>query len=280
VTGASATPRDDGKSGSARWLIRFGYDGRRFDGWARQPGRTTIEGEILAGLRRRAGRSVVPSVEVASRTDRGVSARANALAVRANVSAGPLLRILNSLRPDLYFTAAAPIPDDFRVRHARRRYYRYFEPGSTEAIAVWAEGARLFEGTVDVRSFGRAVPASRPSFRPVEGVTVAPCPGGLQIDVVAPSFAWGMVRKIVSALREHARGRLSTDRLAGAIAGRERLSLPLAEPDGLVLWEVDYPIHWTKEWDGPNRSQRAYLRRTEVERWLGERVATAWAPAA
>ena len=77
------------------------------------------------------------------------------------------------------------------------------------------------------------------------------------VEVCARSFVWGMVRKIVGALREHDAGRLTTDRLAAGVQGRLRLSLPMAEPEGLVLWDVQYPLRWKFRWDGPNRHQRA-----------------------
>ena len=77
-----------------RWLVRFGYDGRSFAGWARQPGLRTVEGELLRGLVRL---GVVPSadaarVAVASRTDRGVSARANAFVLSTDLPSRVLLR--------------------------------------------------------------------------------------------------------------------------------------------------------------------------------------------
>lgn len=242
-----------------RWLVQFGYDGARFSGWARQPGLRTVEGEIRSGLVRQgvARTASLARLDVASRTDRGVSARANALAVSSERSGAALLRGLNGIAPDIFCTAAAPIPESFRVRAAVRRTYRYYEPGRSSAASQWQHLARLFEGPVDVRSFGRGFRADLPTVRTVESLDVREVPGGLVVELRAPSFVWGMVRKIVGALRECDRGRLSEARLRAAIEGRERLTLPLAEPERLVLWEVEYPIAWTDRWSGPNRHQAA-----------------------
>jgi len=270
-----------GETASAnRWLVRFGYDGSGYFGWARQPGLRTVEGTILAGLARSHTRRTLPfgseHLDVASRTDRGVSARANALALRTTLSGATLLRFLNGCAPEIFFTAATPVPEEFRTRAAARRIYRYWDPGPPERLMRWRSAAAVFRGPVDARSFGRGVLRDSPRFVEVQSVSVEEVPGGRLVEVRARSFVWGMVRKIVSALREHAAGRLPLSDLEAGIRGTSLLSLPLAEPQGLVLWEVEYPIDWMVRWQGPSRRQRAYLGRTATDRWLGERVATAW----
>lgn len=212
------------------------------------------------------------AVEVASRTDRGVSARANALALRSPLPGLTLLRTLNGIDPNLFFTAARAIPEDYRVRRAVRRTYRYFEATPPHDVVRRAEAAALFSGEVDVRSVGRAIPSARAVRRPIESVSVLPVPGGAVIEVRAPAFVWGMVRKIVAALREVDAGRLSIARLRAALDGTERLTLPMAEPEPLVLWEVDYELPWTVTWRGPNRPQVAAAARRAAGLWTRERV--------
>ncbi|MGA9839293.1 MAG: hypothetical protein WBF81_07705 [Thermoplasmata archaeon] len=204
---------------------------------------------------------------MASRTDRGVSARANALGLRSGFSGPTLLRTLNGVAPDLRFTAASPIPQEFRVRRAVRRTYRYFDGGGRQDFELRTDAAALFVGAVDVRSFGRSVPAGSPLRRPVESVSVARVAGGSVVEVRARSFVWGMVRKIVAALREVEAGRLSIARLRGALDGTVRLSLPLAEPEPLVLWDVEYPFPWTISWRGPNRAQSEAVGREASRLW-------------
>lgn len=184
-----------------------------------------------------------------------MSARANALVVSTELNGPALLRSLNGLSPQLFFTAATRVPANFRVRGAIRRVYRYFEPTSFSRLESWQRLSEQFLGTVDVRSFGRALPLERPQWRTIEAVEVLPASPGLLIEVRAPSFVWGMVRKIVGALREADRGRLSPEHLSAALSGRERLTLPMAEPEPLVLWEVEYPLTWDHRWAGPNRHQ-------------------------
>ena len=255
-----------------RWLVRFGYDGSGFAGWARQPGRITVEGEIRRGLRGFGLDLQGLDLEVASRTDRGVSARANALALHAELPGPILLRTLNGVSPELFFTGAREITDEFRVRAAARRTYRYFEGTSVRDAERRQEAAALFHGEIDVRSLGRGVPSGRPIWRIVESVVERPVPGGSEIEVQAPSFVWGMVRKIVAALREVDAGRLSIPRLRSALEGKVRLTLPMAEPEPLILWEVEYLEPWKYTWNGPNRAQVAGAQERRNEMWVRERL--------
>ncbi len=246
----------------ARWLIRFGYDGAGFAGWARQPGLRTVEGILREGIPRT---GVAPSADaaglaVASRTDRGVSARGNALTLTSTLPGAAVIRALNGIAPDIFFDAATEVPPGFSARAATGRWYRYFEPAEGHRLERWSKAARMFRGEVDARSFGRDLPAEPPTLRTIERVQVRRLGSQwLVIDVRARSFVWGMVRKIIAALRKVDDGSLSMGRLEGALRGEVRLTLPLAEPEGLVLWEVAYPVTWTRKWSRPTRAQSRHF---------------------
>ena len=244
-----------------RWLVEFGYDGAGFAGWARQPGLRTVEGE----LRRTAVRmGLAPEadalgLEAASRTDRGVHARANLLVLESPLAGPSLLGALNAVAPDLWAIRAAPVGADFRVRAVAERHYRYLEVPGDGTLTDWRAAAALFRGGVDARNFGRGIAPATPELRPVRSVTVHPARGGFRIDVRARAFVWGMVRKIVAGLRAHAAGELSLTELQAAVEGRTRLTLPLAEPERLILWSVRCPgIDWTAH--APPRSVRPTRR--------------------
>jgi tRNA pseudouridine38-40 synthase len=263
----------------SRWLVRFGYDGTEFAGWARQPGLRTVEGVLREGIPRT---GIAPTVNaaalaVASRTDRGVSARANALTLSSTLPAAAILRAMNGIAPDLFFTAISEVPSEFSARAATGRWYRYFEPAEGRYLERWREVAKRFRGEVDVRSFGRGLPADRPALRTIHSVRVRRSDTRwIVIDVRAPSFVWGMVRKIVAALRKVDEGTLGLARLEAALRGDRRLTLPLAAPEGLVLWEVTYPLGWSRAWGGPNRGQMDHLteltRRARLREMVGREL--------
>ena len=263
----------------SRWLVRFGYDGAGFAGWARQPGLRTVEGVLREGIPRTgvAATTEAGGLAVASRTDRGVSARGNALTLSSSLPAAGVLRALNGIAPEVFFTAISEVAPDFSARAATRRWYRYFEPAEGHRLERWQEAAAKFRGEVDVRSFGRDMPVERPALRAIEEVRVRRSgTRWLMVDVRGPSFVWGMVRKLVASLRQVDNGTLSLARLEAALRGDERLTLPLAEPEGLVLWDVSYPVKWTRWWEGPNRVQKRYLteqiRRARLRETVGREL--------
>jgi tRNA pseudouridine38-40 synthase len=221
---------------------------------------------------------IAPTIEagglaVASRTDRGVSARCNALTLSSHLPAAGVLRALNGIAPDVFFTAVSEAPPNFSARAATGRWYRYYEPAEGHHLELWQEAAAKFRGDVDVRSFGRDMPTERPVLRTIEAVSVRRAGARwFLVDIRAPSFVWGMVRKIIASLRKVDAGTLRLSRLEAALRGEQRLTLPLAEPEGLVLWEVKFPLEWSRTWGGPNRAQTWHLAELGREARLRERV--------
>lgn len=70
-----------------RLRLDLGYDGTDFSGWARQPGRRTVQGELEEALGRILRLPDPPALTVAGRTDAGVHARGQVAHVDVPVSA-------------------------------------------------------------------------------------------------------------------------------------------------------------------------------------------------
>ncbi|MEU8107541.1 tRNA pseudouridine(38-40) synthase TruA [Nonomuraea muscovyensis] len=70
-----------------RLRLDLGYDGTDFSGWARQPGRRTVQGEIEQALGRILRLAEPPALTVAGRTDAGVHARGQVAHVDLPVAA-------------------------------------------------------------------------------------------------------------------------------------------------------------------------------------------------
>src|SRR5262245_61275211 len=103
------------------------YDGTGFHGWARQPGRRTVEGAFRDALD-----AVFPSwdgLAVAGRTDAGVHATGQVASM--SIEGGPppqrAAEALNTVLPDdVAVVDAAEAEDGFQARFsARSRSYRY-----------------------------------------------------------------------------------------------------------------------------------------------------------
>ncbi|EQD41288.1 tRNA pseudouridine synthase [mine drainage metagenome] len=250
-----------------RWAFRVGYLADGFRGYARQPGLPTVEGLLREGLASR-GILTEPTgrFQTASRTDRGVHALGNVIAFSTRLAGPAVARTLNTLDPRVFCWGFAPVPPGFCPRSARGRWYRYFEPEARTALESYRQGAALFVGDHDFSSFGRRDDPPREARRVLQELTVNPRGEFLILDFRAPSFLWGQVRKTVSALRQFADGRLSSRALQEALRGDRRLSLPLAEAEGLVLLEVDLgvpfrsldrpPVLPLRFWEEASRSAR------------------------
>src|ERR671930_2692696 len=98
------------------------YDGSAFAGWARQPGRRTVQGELERALEVVLRAPV--ALTVAGRTDRGVHAWGQ---VASYEGAPASTRSLNALLdPDVAVLASSAAADGFDARgDARSRTYCY-----------------------------------------------------------------------------------------------------------------------------------------------------------
>src|SRR6266536_1211318 len=103
------------------------YDGAPFSGFARQPGRRTVQGELEATLAELAGAPV--AVVCAGRTDAGVHARGQVVHADLPERLDPerVRRVLNAVAgPAIVVREAAWAPGGFDARFsARRRTYVY-----------------------------------------------------------------------------------------------------------------------------------------------------------
>jgi tRNA pseudouridine38-40 synthase len=230
------------------------YDGTGFAGWARQPGRRTVQGEL-----ERAVAIVVRApvaLTVAGRTDRGVHAWGQ-VASYSGEPADP--RSLNALLgDDVAVLACAPAPDGFDARRdARSRTYCYrvlhrrqrsaFErgralwwPHRVERDALHACAA-LLPGPHDFTAF---TPTETDHVRFERDVLAARWDERsdvLEFWIEADTFMRHMNRALVGTMLEVAGGRRSVDDFAALLGGRPRADAgPTAPPHGLYLASVGY----------------------------------------
>jgi tRNA pseudouridine38-40 synthase len=273
-----------------RLRLDLAYDGTDFSGWAIQPGRRTVCGEITDVLSTVLRREVV--LVVAGRTDAGVHASGQVahLDLPAELWAEHrerLLRRLAGMLPgDVRVWSAAMAPEGFDARFAavgRRYAYRVsdaeFGPHPMRRhdvlwhnrpldVALMNEAAAALLGEHDFASF----------CRKREGATTIRCltklewrrdaptevtPNGLLVaDVRADAFCHSMVRSLVGALLAVGEGRKPVDAPGRILAERLRSSeVKVAPALGLTLEEVVYP---------PDAELAAQQERTRRVRVLGD----------
>ena len=252
-----------------RWRIDLGYDGTAFSGWATQPGRRTVQGELETWLGRVLALDPTPRLVCAGRTDAGVHARGQVvhLDLDPTVAVDPpaVVRRLNRVLPDdlvVWRLVRAPAGFDARFAALWRRYvYRLAEPAAPVHPLLRGMVTRLKSdldldrlnaaapGLLGLRDFGafcrgREGGTTIRTLLDLAGVRVAdgPLAGMVEVTVRADAFCHSMVRSLVGALVEVGCGRRDAGWLATVtVAAARDPSVPVLPPGGLTLEEVGYP---------------------------------------
>lgn len=240
------------------------YEGTDFSGWARQPGRRTVQDILEAALCTILRLPAAP-LTVAGRTDAGVHATGQVVHVDLPRPAWAehrerLVRSLAGvLPPDVRVTAAAQAPAEFDARFAALwRRYAYLisdRPGGVDPlrrrfVLSWpraldadamATAAQRFVGLHDFVAFCRWREGGT-TIRTVERFEVVRDEEDVVCIVQADAFCHSMVRSLVGALLTVGEGRRPVDWPADLLTAVSRSSeVAVAPPHGLTLVEVGYP---------------------------------------
>lgn len=284
----AGAPGHPGPGGLVRLRLDVAYDGTGFCGWARQPGRRSVQAELEEALGDVLRVTHRVRVAVAGRTDAGVHAigqacHADVPAAAAGTDLEVLLRRLDGRLPaDLRVRAVRVAPDGFDARwSALWRHYRYLVADHPSArdprtrghvlwtarpldVAAMDDAVGAFRGEHDFCAFCRAREGAS-SVRTVLSIGwTRPDPRGPAVfDVRADAFCHSMVRALVGAFLAVGEGRWPVHRPADLLTAQVRdPAIATAPAHGLTLVEVGYPDDAelgaqavrAKRWRGPEPS--------------------------
>lgn len=248
-----------------RYALLIDYDGGPFAGWQRQSGQRSVQGALEAALARL--EPGVGTVTGAGRTDAGVHATGQVAHVDLARDWDPfrLSEALNfHLRPDpVAVLAAARVDEAFHARFSalERRYdFRLLTrraPATHDRGRVWQvlnpldigamrAGAAHLIGRHDFTTFRSTMCQAQSPVKTLDEITITarPVPGGQEIGLHlrARSFLHNQVRSIVGTLERVGAGAWAPERVAEALAARDRAACgPVCPPQGLYLSGVRYP---------------------------------------
>lgn len=223
--------------------LRIAYDGTQFAGFQRQPGKRTVEGEILSALKEiRAIEDVkLSKYRASSRTDRGVSAIRNVISVDTSFPPNKIQQALNARMENIWCTGTAVLPLDLDVRHeALSREYLYFMPASGLDVDRMRRGAVEFLGQHDFSKYARV--DDRSPVRKIISFDISEKEYLLLLRVRGESFLWNQVRRIVWALEQVGKGLAEPEEISPEHYRLRKIGL--APPEKLILADVDIGIRF------------------------------------
>ena len=242
--------------------MRVAYDGSGFSGFAKNPEANTIEGVLEHALSESLRHPV--KLSCAGRTDRGVHARAQVVALDADAAhfdAHALGRALNrKLGPEIAIDRIEAAPPTFDARlSCTGRSYRYHvlnrpvadplrrhmswhisEP--LDLVAMNVAAADLI-GLHDFTAYSKKN-KSRPTevfLRRVRSAEWVRHDDTVRFDITANAYTHQMVRSLVGMFVAIGLGRREVGELSTVLQGMDRSVAPSpAPPHGLVLWDAHY----------------------------------------
>lgn len=251
-----------------RFALKIEYDGGPFAGWQAQADRPSVQGAVERALAAldpgfRAGARIA----AAGRTDAGVHATGQVAHADLARDWDPfrLAEALNwHLKPaPVAVLAAARVADDFHARFsARGRRYlfrllsrrapathdrgRVWQVGHPLDAAAMRAGAAHLVGRHDFTTFRSAMCQAASPVKTLDRVEIeeiaVPQGAEYRFHLSARSFLHNQVRSIVGTLERVGAGAWPPERVARALAARDRAACgPVCPPQGLYLVGVDYP---------------------------------------
>ena len=241
------------------YKMTLSYDGTRYFGWERQPGKDTIQGKLEAVLTRMCGTEV--NVIGAGRTDAGVHARAMVANVYMDTDKTPaeIRDYMNHYLPeDICIAEVKEAADRFHARYrAVGKLYRYTcYVGETKPVfdrkyvtaldyqpdvEKMRQAAEYLVGEHDFKSFCTNPQMKKSTVRIVDSIDIARRKEYLYFNFHGTGFLQNMVRILVGTLLEVGADKREPEDVKAILEARDRKQAGYTAPaQGLCLMEVDY----------------------------------------
>ena len=235
------------------------YDGTRYRGWQRLPGKDdTIQGKLETALSRILGEPI--EISGSGRTDAGVHAQGQVANFHCQ-STMPCAEILCQLRKylpeDIGIYACKDVSQRFHARlNAKEKTYCYriwnsetpcvfqrrfvlVQPEELDVEAMRCAAGHLV-GEHDFSAFCGNPKFKKSTVRFIRSVQISQIGEELRIEFTGNGFIHNQVRIMVGTLIEVGRGEREPDSIVALFGGKRSDAGFLAPAQGLCLMEVQY----------------------------------------
>lgn len=237
------------------YVIKIAYDGSKFFGFQRLNEELSVQKVLEEALSKINKKEVL--VKGAGRTDRGVHAHGQCVSFKLdiNIDTYGLKEALNSLvKPYIYVIDVKEVDEDFHARfNVLKKEYIYkinfgeydpclndymYQPEYKLDIDKIKEVSKLFLGVHDFHNF---VSGERDNTECVVfDIKFEMKDNVLNIIFIGKSFYRYMVRNMVGAMIDVARGNKDIDYIKNALESKDNISIYTAPACGLYLESVEY----------------------------------------
>lgn len=237
------------------FLIKMSYDGSKFFGFQRLNDEITVQKTLEEALTKINKQSVV--IKGAGRTDRGVHANMQcaSFSLDVNIDCIGLKEALNSLvKPYIFIKEVFKVDEDFHARFnvSKKRYIYKINLGEYDPIIadyvyqspydldldLMKDVANLYIGPHDFRNF---VSGERNNYDCIiYNIDFEIKNNILYIIFEGKSFYRYMIRNLVGAMIEVARGKIDINYVKEMIESKEEKTSFTAPANGLYLDFIDY----------------------------------------
>ena len=235
------------------------YDGKKFNGWQKQPDKLNIQGEIENAIKEITGEEV--ELIGSGRTDAGVHAFGQVANFKTNSNL-PIekfaIAINSKLKKSIVIKEAEEVDERFHSRYnAKQKTYRYIINNSKQGTAIYRDlechipmdlnikemkkASKYFEGEHDFKAFKASGTSSKSSVRTIYKAEVIENEGRIKIELTGNGFLYNMVRIISGTLVDVGLGKIKTEEIPDIIESGERSRAGKTLPaHGLYLLNVKY----------------------------------------
>ncbi len=242
-----------------RYALIIEYDGTDFEGWQSQPSMNTIQDEVQKAIAICTRHSL--PVTGSGRTDSGVHASFQVAHFdsETTLDTPKLFQSLNGVLPKtIAIKKLVAVDDSFHARFdaifrtyryhistvpvALDQRYRIWVPGSI-SIDLMNEASRHFIGEFNFSSFCRTKSETRNRVCRIDKASwISEGREKYFLEVGGNRFLHGMVRAMVGTLFQIGLGKRDISSVGTIIQAEDRREAgPAADPNGLILHNVEYP---------------------------------------